>query len=230
MQGGDNVFIKHAKIVLIWRILILVSTIYGIYGGVYLAAGNPNPYFLLFYTTQSNLWCFLLYLYLVIKMIPILAKRQLLPRNLVPPWLKGGLTSAIIVTFLLYQFIVVPYCLENGAMHQIFSSSDMAVHYLSPLLVFIDFIFCTQKTYYNWKTPFQWLSIPFTYFIYIVARTFFNRPVPEPQHPYLYFFFDVQQIGVQSFIHNLLGITVMFLAVGYFLVLINQIQLKKSSS
>lgn len=163
-------------------------------------------------------------------MIPILAKRQLITRNLVLPWLKGGLTSAVIETFLLYQFIIVPYCLENGAIHQIFSSSDIAVHYLSPLLVFIDFIFCAQKGCYNWKTPLQWLIIPLNYFIYIVSRTFFNRPVPEPQHPYVYFFFDIQKIGGQSFIYNLLGITVMFLAVGYFLLLINHIQLKKSPS
>lgn len=50
---------------LIWRILILIGTIYGIYGGVYMVTGQPNSGFLLYYITQSNLWCFLFFSYLI---------------------------------------------------------------------------------------------------------------------------------------------------------------------
>ena len=71
----------------IWRILILISTSYGIYGGVYMAADQPNLGFLLYYTTQSNLWCCLFFLYLMMTD----RKR---------PWIKGGITAAIIVTFI----------------------------------------------------------------------------------------------------------------------------------
>lgn len=217
-------YLKYKNLVLMWRILILISTVYGIYGGVYLATKEPNAYFLLYYTTQSNLWCFLFYLYLIIHMIGLMQKHQPIPKNLGSIWLKGGITAAIILTFFIYQFIIVPYCLKNGAMHQLFSPSDIAVHYLSPFLVLIDYILCNPKQCYTWVTPLQWLVIPYTYLSYIVARTFFHRPVPEPEHPYLYFFLDWQQLGLQSVAYNILGITIIFLAVGYFIVLINQIK------
>ena len=38
----------------IWRIVILISTSYGIYGGVYMAADQPNSGFLLYYTTPHK--------------------------------------------------------------------------------------------------------------------------------------------------------------------------------
>lgn len=195
----------------IWRILILISTSYGIYGGVYMAAGESNSGFLLYYTTQSNLWCFVFFLYLMIT-------------NRKHPWIKGGITVAIIVTFILYQFVIVPYCLKYGSMHQLFSMEDIAVHYLSPFLVFMDAILFDKGEDYSWYTPFQWLLIPILYFSYIVGRTFFHRPVPEPNHPYLYFFLDIQNIGTKAFIYNLIGIAITFLAVGYFVVLIHQIK------
>ena len=89
--------------------------------------------------------------------------------------------KAIIVTFILYQFIILPYCLKYGSMHQLFSSTDIAVHYLSPFLVVMDMIlFDKNQDYSFWYIPFQWLLIPIIYFFYIVGRTFFHRPVPEP--------------------------------------------------
>lgn len=195
----------------IWRILILISTSYGIYGGVYMASGQLNSGFLLYYTTQSNLWCFIFFLYLIIT-------------NRQHSWIKGGITAAIIVTFILYQFVIVPYCLKYGSMHQLFSSSDIAVHYLSPFLVVMDTILFDKSQDYSWYTSFQWLSLPILYFSYIVGRTFFNRPVPEPEHPYLYFFLDISDIGIRSFIHNIIGITLIFLVAGYLVLIINQIK------
>ena len=97
----------------IWRILILISTSYGIYGGVYMAAGESNSGFLLYYTTQSNLWCFVFFLYLMIT-------------NRKHPWIKGGITVAIIVTFILYQFVIVPYCLKYGSMRSGLTAANIA--------------------------------------------------------------------------------------------------------
>ena len=109
-------------------------------------------------------------------------------------------------------------------MHQLFSSTDIAVHYLSPFLVVMDMILFDKNQDYSWYIPFQWLLIPIIYFFYIVGRTFFHRPVPEPEHPYLYFFLDITDIGIQSFIHNIIGITLIFLVAGYFVLIINQIK------
>lgn len=89
-------------------------------------------------------------------------------------------------------------------MHQLFSPSDIAVHYLSPFLVAMDTILFDERIDYPWYTPFTWLIIPITYFSYIVGRTFFHRSVPEPEPPYLYFFLDISKIGLQTFIHNII--------------------------
>lgn len=99
-------------------------------------------------------------------------------------------------------------------MHQLFSSTDIAVHYLSPFLVVMDMILFDKNQDYSWYIPFQWLLIPIIYFFYIVGRTFFHRPVPEPEHPYLYFFLDITDIGI----------TLIFLVAGYFVLIINQIK------
>ena len=40
----------------------------------------------------------------------------------------------------------------------------------------------------------------------------------------LYFFLDITDIGIQSFIHNIIRITLIFLVAGYFVLIINQIK------
>lgn len=220
-------YLKNVWFILVWRILIIISTAYGVYCGIFLVSGETNFSFLLYYTTQSNLWCFLLYVYIVLRMVSQMIKHQSVPKILCSSWLKGGLTSAILVTFLLYQFIIIPYCLEHGAAHQMFSSSDIAVHYLSPFLIFIDFLLVDPKKQYRWYTPFQWLAIPILYFLFVVGCSFTHVPVPEPEHPFLYFFLDIGEIGVKAFSVNMIKLTLLFLSAGYFTIFINDIKIGK---
>lgn len=65
-------------------------------------------------------------------------------------------------------------------MPQLFSPSDIAVHYLSPFLVVMDTILFDKSQDYPWYMPFEWLLTPVLYFSYIVGRTFFHRSVPQP--------------------------------------------------
>lgn len=94
---------KNVWFTLLWRILIIISTAYGIYAGVFLISGETNFKILLYYTMQSNLWCLILYSYIVVKMLYQLRKHQSIQKKICSSWLKGGLTSAILVTFLLYH-------------------------------------------------------------------------------------------------------------------------------
>lgn len=220
-------YLKNAGFTLLWRILIIISTTYGVYGGIFLASGETNFGFLLFYTTQSNFWCLILYIFIVIRMIIKMIKHQPVENILCSSWLKGGLTSAIIVTFLLYQTIIIPYCLENGAAHEMFSLSDIAVHYISPFLVFVDMMLFDSKKIYDCYTPFQWLLIPIIYFLFVVSYSFINFPVPEPEHPFLYFFLDIERIGIKAFSFNIIKLTLIFLVAGYFTVLMNNVKIGK---
>ena len=218
---------KNVWFTLLWRILIIISTAYRIYAGVFLISGETNFKILLYYTMQSNLWCLILYSYIVVKMLYQLRKHQSIQKKICSSWLKGGLTSAILVTFLLYQFIIIPYCLEHGSVHQMFSPSDISVHYLAPFLVFIDFLLFDPKKQYSWYTPFQWLSIPILYFLFVVTCSFIHVPVPEPEHPFLYFFLDIGDIGIKGFSLNMIKLTLLFLSAGYFTVFINDIKIGK---
>ena len=220
-------YLKNPWFTLLWRILIIISTAYGVYCGVFLVSGETNFGFLLYYTTQSNLWCLIIYIYIVIKMIGQMIKHQSVENILCSSWLKGGFTSSIIVTFLLYQLVIIPYCLENGAAHEMFSPSDISVHYISPFLVFMDLMLFDPKKIYNWYTPFQWLSIPIIYFLFVVACSFTQVPVPEPEHPFLYFFLDLQQIGIKAFSFNIIKLTLIFLVAGYFTVFMNDMKIGK---
>ena len=175
---------KNVWFTLLWRILIIISTAYGIYAGVFLISGETNFKILLYYTMQSNLWCLILYSYIVVKMLYQLRKHQSIQKKICSSWLKGGLTSAILVTFLLYQFIIIPYCLEHGSVHQM-------------------------------------------YFLFVVTCSFIHVPVPEPEHPFLYFFLDIGDIGIKGFSLNMIKLTLLFLSAGYFTVFINDIKIGK---
>ena len=167
-----------------------------VFMGCLYGTDQPNSGFLLYYTTQSNLWCCLFFLYLMMT-------------NRKRPWIKGGITATIIVTFILYQFIILPYCLKYGSMHQLFSSTDIAVHYLSPFLVVMDMILFDKNQDYSWYTISVVINL---HHLFLHCWPYILSPTCSRTRASLsLFLFRYYRYWDSSFIHSIIGITLIFL-------------------
>lgn len=107
------------------------------------------------------------------------------------PWLVGGATFFVTITFLVYNTILVPGGGEDAVL--LFSgypASDL-LHVVAPVLALLDWVLDREHPGFAVRRSLLWLVYPFVYMLVselVGARSGF----------YPYFFMDPNAIGVQN--------------------------------
>ncbi len=217
--------IRNRLLALIFRILFLIGCGTGLYLNSGLPSGKPAPYMLIFYTIQSNVLCFIFFLLLVIRTFIDLKNKGIRGTTVFLPHFKGAVTMAIAITFLIYNFVLVPQYLSTlKAGYNILSWQNILVHYFVPLVVIFDWLLFDKKLNFRWYDPIIWLFIPVGYFIFILIRAKVGGIIEIVSSPYPYFFIDVDLLGWLKVIKNAGILTFGFLVLGYLLFLIDKIR------
>ena len=178
---------------------------------------TKNPVSLLsYYTIQSNLVCLVLFAILLI--LEIKASSKLKPRAWQDrPWLsllKGGCTVYILLTFLVYNFMLAPSIAEVSTSYQLFSMPDLLVHYFSPLMVLLDYFLFDRKGRFKAVYPLGWALLPLAYLFYVFVfvslggRFYYGGYASK----YPYFFLNIDKLGLAG-----VGKWILFIAAGYLL-------------
>lgn len=219
--------IYNRLLALIFRILLLLGC--GI--GLYLNSGIPNgelaTYMLVFYTIQSNILCFIYFSILLFQNISDLKNLGIEGTVKIFPRLKGAVTMTIAVTFLVYHFILAPIFLSQDQNYSLFSWQNIMVHYFVPIMTILDWILFDQKSSFRWFDPIIWLSLPLTYFAFIIIRAKIGGVIAVVKSNYPYFFIDVDLIGWLMVLKNA-GILILgFLILGYMIYVIDNISLER---
>ena len=115
---------------------------------------------LLYYTTLSNVIVFSFLTYLVIK-----EKRNgSINSNPKLLRLKGGVTMTIMITFMVYHFLLAP----KVRSYDYYTIRNFLVHYIVPLSTIFDTLICDRRKIYRWFDPsltllwfcaYQWTSL-----------------------------------------------------------------------
>jgi hypothetical protein len=120
-----------------YKVLILLTTAYG------LVLTFQVEYSILevfsYFTTLINLFTFFVYFTLVL--IILIGKKE---SNLLK-YFKQALLIFLILTSLVYSFVLVPYLMSNPIPYQMWSTKDLLIHYIVPLAVIVDYAFWTPK-------------------------------------------------------------------------------------
>jgi len=219
--------IHNRLLSLIYRIIFLF--VCGI--GLYLNSGIPNgelaPYMLIFYTIQSNALCFIFFSILIIKNILDLKNKGIKGSTVFFTHFKGAVTMSIAVTFIIYHFILAPYFLSAGSNYNLFNWQNVLVHYFVPIATIFDWIIFDKKSNFRWFDPILWLTVPITYFIFILVRARIGGVIGIVKSPYPYFFIDVDVLGWVNVLKNASIILIGFLFLGYIIYIIDKISFER---
>lgn len=195
---------------LIFRILISLSGIIG----VSIQIMQSGWGMLLYYTTLSNVLVFSFLIYLIIK--EMMAPHKPIDRRLLR--FKGGITMIIVMTFMVYHFILAP----KVRAYDYYTLRNFLVHYILPLGMIFDTLIIDRPRGYRWFDPLVWTSFPLVYF----AAALFNGlilkwEVPgSADSPFPYFFINVTKYGFKSVLINALSIALIYLLLSYSLLFI----------
>lgn len=128
--------------------------------------------------------------------------------------LKGMATMGILLTFLVYNLLLLPqmFAMETG--YNFRSINDVLVHQVTPILALADYFLFDKKGDITWRDPLYWMCFPIAYviyaFIYGALGGTFGAGSRVP-----YFFMDTAKFGVFGVALWCLGITAAFLAIAY---------------
>ncbi|WP_057491079.1 Pr6Pr family membrane protein [Streptococcus orisasini] len=193
---------------LTFRILIALAGIIG----VSIQIKQSGWGMLLYYTTLSNVLVFSFLIYLIIREIKNQSYNSQLLR------LKGGVTMIIVMTFMVYHFILAP----KVRAYDYYTLRNFLVHYVLPLGMIADTLIIDRPRVYRWFDPLLWTCFPLIYFALALFNGFILKwSIPgAADNPFPYFFINVVKYGSRTVLINACGIAAVYLLIGYILVLI----------
>lgn len=209
-------YIRNKYFSLIFKLLIVVIGIFGIYLSL-----SDSPLVgmfehLSYYTNLSNLLCIIFFLYYSIKMIINIKENNHNYHNN----FKGAVTITILITFIVYNFILRPFMHDVEGVMKINSVGNLIVHVILPLMVLFDYILFDEKG--NYSKAYLWVLIPLFYFIFICIRAKFGYTFTYAQSRYPYFFLDIDEYGIYQVIFNAIISILLILALIYIYVFIDK--------
>ncbi|MDR1157537.1 MAG: Pr6Pr family membrane protein [Oscillospiraceae bacterium] len=202
-------YIKSRVVSLAYKITAMAVCL----AGVLLIFGFPNALNLStikYYTVQSNLLCLVFLTVSVIQAIVQMKRGGLYGAVTYMPRCKGAVVIAITLTLLVYQFMLTdtPFSMTEGG------AGNFFVHFLTPVLMILDWLLFDEKGHYRVSDPLWWTVIPLCYLAYaLVAAPIGVTYIGGSRYPY--FFLDIDVIGVTGVVRYVLMITVVFLVLGY---------------
>lgn len=143
-----------------------------------------------YYTVQSNIICLILFIYMFV--CELLGKEH---NNKVYPVVRGACTICIIITFLIYNFVLKPQMFKMGSGYDANNLFDLIVHTIFPLMVFFDYLLFEEKGKYKYINCLYWAIIPILYAIFVYIKVLvFNSPFGKDSR-FPYFFLDIDKLG-----------------------------------
>lgn len=198
---------------IVLRLAIVCCSAVGLYYFLKFDKRHPNVGMISYYTGMSNLMVLLVFIGYTAVTIVDLVKKGLKGASTPCPWLKGATTLIILVTFLIYHFILA----RNKFDWQIYKIGNLLVHYIVPLMVSVDWLLFDAKGKRPWWHPLSWLAFPVAYFIFTVIRAQVGGWFPGKIFTrYPYPFINVDRLG-GDVVWNILGTAVAVIVLGYML-------------
>ena len=194
---------------IIWRTLLSATGLSGLIIN-FLVGGNPLE-LASYYTIQSNILC--------TAFIIVLLVRELFGKSSDGRrWrlVKCALTMCIMVTFLVYHFMLAPSFAAEGMKIQ--TSYNIMLHYIVPLGFFADWLLFDKKGEIGIKDPLWWAAIPVLYLVYTFIYTSLGGRYQKGTQSAPYFFLDTAKYGVGGVLLWIAAITAGFFVLSYLFV------------
>ena len=205
---------KKNKKILVYRILLFIIIIVGIFLN-FIAKNKDFNLLFSYYTIQSNM---IVMFFLVIEIIHYFRPFKLFEKEGTYQNIKGMITLTILITGFVFAIILAPYVRDwSGA--RLYSS--YLLHYISPLMVLLDFLFFNKPSKkISFKMCLAWFIYPIIYYIFGVIRVLFlDGFVPYP-------FLNVKELGPIKSIEYFLILFISFYFVSTILIFIKNKQVK----
>lgn len=184
--------------------------------GLFDAKFNNNFY--VYYTNLSNYICLTFMFAELITTIKCSEHKEVGGDFM--PLLKFVSVIMIMITFLVYNILLA----KSFTVIEYFTSFyNLSFHVILPLMFIVDWFIFYERGKVKWFYPLCCVVFPFVYVAFIMIRAaILNWDSNELLYPY--FFLNVSEIGVKGVAIWILILVVVFLGIGYLILMIDKIK------
>lgn len=206
---------------LIFRVTVSIISAIGVVLLLDISSGEIIWEQFTFYTFQSNLIIFFFYSTLSIKSIQTSIHNKKICNYDVSSDLSGAMMLMIVVTGLIFNFVLAPFIPDNSAFSPN-SLTNFISHIIVPFLVFLDWIFFSNPKHLSKYAPFKWVIIPLIYWVFAIVRAITLGPIKlfKDGSRYPYFFIDHYKLGWLKVFRNVILLAFGFIILGYCFIII----------
>ena len=208
--------LRNKTIIFYSRVLLFIAAFLGVYLEITKHGGFGM---LLYYTVLSNLLVTLFTAYLLLKM-----------RGDDNSWqnpgilrLKGGITMSIMITCVIYHFMLAPIATD------FYRLENFLCHYIVPLWFLADTLLFDKNRQYKWFDPIVWNLLPLKYMGFAILNGLvLKMNIPNAKdNPFPYFFLNANKYGWGFVFRWAATIFVAYMVSGYLFYLVKSIKKSK---
>ena len=208
--------LRNKTIIFYSRVLLFIAAFLGVYLEITKHGGFGM---LLYYTVLSNLLVTLFTAYLLLKM-----------RGDDNSWqnpgilrLKGGITMSIMITCVIYHFMLAPIATD------FYRLENFLCHYIVPLWFLADTLLFDKNRQYKWFDPIVWTVLPLLYMGFAILNGLvLKMNIPNAKdNPFPYFFLNANKYGWGFVFRWAATIFVAYMVSGYLFFLVKSIKKSK---
>lgn len=206
---------------IVYRSIFIAISFIGILHSFGLLYNNPSLGCLIYYTSLSNFLCFGVMLAVLISTIKHVLNGEMNGHNTCVCKLKFHSTIIILVTFVVYNFILADSMFESGWNEL----GNLTKHIVCPLLFVFDFLLFDKHHSLKWYDPLLCPVLPIIYVIFILIR---GAVLPNNYKGtiYPYFFLNVNELGYSGVLIWVLILILAFIAIAFLFYFYDKIEYK----
>lgn len=176
------------------------------------------------FTVLSNLFA------LIITLITLKKTHALkTPMRLTLSHLRVLAMVLLLIVLLVYHFLLLPQKILANPDYQLFTFSNIILHYLAPLALFLDWLIFDPKGNIDKWNPLKIVILPLGYFLLATIYGIVGPVMPHRGTSYAYFFMDFGQLGILGVLKWCLPLLLSFLVIAYGIYFIDHILAKKQT-
>ena len=133
----------------------------------------------------------------------------------------------ILITGLVYHFILLPEKIAENPDYQIFTYGNICAHYIIPGAMFLDWLLLDEKGKITKWEPLIYSAVPFVYFVIFSVYGYYGSAIPGKDTSYVYFFMDWGKLGVAGVVRWIFVLLIGMLCLTYFIYFIDHALAKR---
>ncbi|MGN1259104.1 MAG: Pr6Pr family membrane protein [Christensenellales bacterium] len=211
--------IKNRNIQIVFQTIYCTLGVVGLFSSLGLFSAKFNTNFYVYYTNLSNYICIGFMFTSLFYTMKKANKNEDGPVTLAPAF-KFMCMIMIMVTFFVYNILLAK---DNTVIAYFTSLNNLILHVILPIMFVLDWVLFYEHDKTKWYYPLLSLIMPLIYVVFILIRgTIINHATATVVYPY--FFLNLDTLGLGGFFMWLSILVVVFVAIGYFIYMLDHIK------